>query len=68
MIDERLDPHPRPKRRPFCDINLLVDLDLGDRKTLLRVVHAKEIPSTRIGRKILIPTAWVVRELDPDAA
>ena len=37
------------------------------RATAYAAVHAGEIPAIRVGRRLLVPTAWLRRELDPEA-
>jgi hypothetical protein len=57
-----LDPTVKPWLRP----DDLVPLGFGVRKTVYAAIKAGQIPSTRIGRKLLVPTWWVRRQLQLD--
>jgi hypothetical protein len=43
----------------FCRVDDLVMLGFGERKALYGAVERGDIPSVRLGRKLLIPTTWV---------
>jgi hypothetical protein len=58
-----LDPAKKPWLRP----DDLARCGFGDRKTVYSAIKAGQIPSTRIGRKLLVPTWWVRRQLQLDA-
>jgi hypothetical protein len=58
-----LDPAVRPWLRPDDLISLRL---AGSRKTIYAAIKKNQIPSTRIGRKLLVPTWWVRREMQLD--
>ena len=64
-ITDRLDPYKNPFLRVQPD---MVDLGWGDPKTIYAAIARGEIPTVKVGRKVLIPTAWVRRalQLDPE--
>lgn len=64
MVTDQLD----PKVKPFHKPSELVEYGFGDHKTILDAIRRGEIPCTRVGRKLLIPTAWVRRQILPDEA
>jgi hypothetical protein len=43
----------------FCRVDDLVMLGFGERKALYDAVRRGDIPSVRLGRKLIIPTTWV---------
>jgi hypothetical protein len=57
-----LDPAVRPWLRPD-DLALL---GFGDRKSVYGAIKAGQIPSVRVGRRLLVPTWWVRRALQVD--
>jgi hypothetical protein len=59
-----------PQEHPFLKVRDLTALGFGDAKTIYGAIARDEIPVVRVGRKVLIPTAWVRRtlQLDPPAA
>jgi excisionase family DNA binding protein len=63
-----LDPHGEldPVLNPWLRPDDLARLGLGDRKTIYRAIHTGDIPSTKVGRKLLVPTWWVRRQLQLD--
>jgi excisionase family DNA binding protein len=61
-LDAELDPGVNPWQKP----DDLPRLGFGDRKTVYAAIKAGQIPSTRIGRKYLVPTWWVRRQLQLD--
>jgi hypothetical protein len=66
-LDAELDPRRKPWQRP----DDLTRFGFGDRKVVYAAIRAGQIPSTRVGRKLLVPTQWVRRQLhldDPRAA
>jgi hypothetical protein len=44
---------------PFVRVDDLADHGFGERKALYEAVRRGDIPSLRLGRKVLIPTTWV---------
>ena len=57
---------PSPATRPTMavdDVAAILDLD---RKTVYAAIHAGEIPSIRVGRRILVPTIWLAATIAPD--
>jgi hypothetical protein len=55
-----------PATKPFYKVAELSRLGFGDPKTLHAAIARKEIPVVRVGRKLLVPTAWVRRQLQID--
>lgn len=47
------------EHRGFLTTTELVERWPADRKTILNAIKAGEVPCTRLGRKWLIPLAWV---------
>lgn len=56
-----------PVETPFLRVPDLVRLGFGNEKTIYDAIGREEIPVVRVGRKLLIPTAWVRRTLQIDA-
>jgi hypothetical protein len=46
-------------REPFVRVDDLAEHGFGERKSLYEAVKRGDIPSVRLGRKVLIPTTWV---------
>ena len=57
---------PDPKNRPTLSVDEVADLLGLDRKTVYASVSSGEIPSLRVGRRILVPTRWLA-DLDESA-
>jgi hypothetical protein len=57
-----LDPVLKPWQRP----DDLTRCGFGDRKVVYRAIKSGDIPSTKVGRKLLVPTWWVRRQLHLD--
>lgn len=55
---EILDPQADPFLRP----DVVAARWKLDRKTVLGAIKAGDIPATRVGRSLLIPTAWVLAQ------
>lgn len=47
-----------PLAGAFCRVDDLAELGFGERKALYEAVKRGDIPSVKIGRKVLIPTTW----------
>ena len=58
---------PDPKNRPTLSVDEVADLLGLDRKTVYASVSSGEIPSLRVGRRILVPTRWLADLIAPDA-
>jgi hypothetical protein len=61
MSETTLD-HPEldPAVKPFHKPRELVDLGFAsDMKTIYGAISRGEIPVVRVGRKMLVPTAWI---------
>jgi hypothetical protein len=56
-----------PLKKPFWKTNELHRLGMGHQTAVLAAIKAGDIDAVRIGRKLLIPTAWVRRALGLDA-
>jgi hypothetical protein len=61
-ITDQLD----PTTRPFLRVSDLPAFGFGDRKTVYAAIHRGDIPVVRVGRKVLVPTAWVRRSMQLD--
>ena len=57
-----------PVETPFLRVPDLARLGFGDQKTIYGAIGRGEIPVVRVGRKMLVPTAWVRRVLQIDPA
>jgi hypothetical protein len=60
-----------PATKPFHKPRELIELGFAsDLKTIYSAISRGEIPVVRVGRKMLVPTAWIRRAmgLDPDPA
>lgn len=72
MSETMLDrPGLDPAFKPFHKPRELVDLGFAsDMKTIYGAISRGEIPVVRVGRKMLVPTAWIRRAmgLDPQPA
>jgi excisionase family DNA binding protein len=55
-----------PLVKPFQAPRNLARLGFGDPKTVYAAIANGEIPVVRVGRKILVPTAWVRRAMALD--
>jgi hypothetical protein len=68
MSETTLD-HPDldPATKPFHKPRELVDLGFAsDMKTIYGAISRGEIPVVRVGRKMLVPTAWIRRAMGLD--
>jgi excisionase family DNA binding protein len=67
MAGRTLDPpHLDPAVKPFHKPMELVDLGFGEPKTIYAAIQRGEIPVVRVGRKMLVPTAWIRRAMALD--
>jgi hypothetical protein len=59
-----------PRTVPFVKPTQLPELGFGSQKAVYAGIKRGDIPSVRVGHRLLIPTAWVRRALllDPPAA
>lgn len=56
-----------PRRKPFWKPGELSRLGMGSHQTVLDAIEAEQIPCLRVGRKVLIPTSWLRRQMQlPD--
>lgn len=56
-----------PRIKAFWRPSELHRLGMGAHQTVLAAIQAGEIPAVKIGRKLLIPTAWIRRQMQlPD--
>ncbi|MFN8053597.1 MAG: helix-turn-helix domain-containing protein [Acidimicrobiales bacterium] len=58
---------PDPNNRPTLSVDEVADILGLDRKTVYASVSSGEIPSLRVGRRILVPTRWLADLIAPDA-
>ncbi len=56
-----------PAVKPFHAPRELAGLGFGDPKTVYAAIARGEIPVVRVGRKMLVPTAWIRRSMALDA-
>jgi hypothetical protein len=59
MVPKRSAVHDPWLDGPFVRVDDLADHGFGERKALYDAVRRGDIPSVRLGRKVLIPTTWV---------
>lgn len=52
--------------RPTVAVNAVAEILGLDRKTVYAAIHTGEIPSIRVGRRILVPTVWLAATITPD--
>ena len=57
---------PNPAAHPTLAVDAVAEILGLDRKTVYAAIHAGEIPSIRVGRRILVPTVWLVATIAPD--
>jgi len=57
---------PDPVRHPTMTVDVVAEILGLDRKTIYAAIHAGEIPSIRVGRRILVPTVWLAATIAPD--
>ena len=55
-----------PATRPTLQVDAVAEILGIDRKTVYAAIHAGEIPSIRVGRRILVPTIWLAATIAPD--
>lgn len=58
---------PDPKARPTLSVDEVAEILGLDRKTVYASVRSGELPSLRVGRRILVPTRWLAARIAPDA-
>jgi hypothetical protein len=64
---ERVVP-PFDPDKPFTSVATLVALGFGAERTVYEAIARRDIPSTTVGKKRLVPTSWVLRQLSGDPA
>ena len=57
---------PDPKERPTLTVDAVAALLGVDRKTVYAAINSGELPCLRVGRRILVPTAWLATRIAPD--
>jgi len=57
---------PDPAERPTLTVNAVAEILGLDRKTVYAAINSGELPSLRVGRRILVPTAWLAARIKPD--
>ena len=57
---------PDPLVHPTLTVDAVAKILGLDRKTVYAAIHAGEIPSIRVGRRILVPTVWLTATIAPD--
>ena len=58
---------PDPKDRPTLSVDDVAEILGLDRKTVYSAITSGELPSLRVGRRILIPTSWLAARITPDS-
>jgi len=58
---------PDPKSQPTLSVDDVAEILGLDRKTVYASVRSGELPSLRVGRRILVPTRWLAARIAPDA-
>ena len=59
---------PDPTRQPFMSPDEIARATGSNVKTIHAAIRSGEIPATRIGRKVLVATAWLAARADPAPA
>lgn len=57
---------PDPQDHPVLNVDAVAEILGLDRKTVYAAINCGELPSIRIGRRILVPTAWLAARISPD--
>lgn len=57
---------PDPVERPTLTVDAVAEILGLDRKTVYAAINSGELPSLRIGRRILVPTSWLAARITPD--
>ncbi|HKY14814.1 MAG TPA: helix-turn-helix domain-containing protein [Microthrixaceae bacterium] len=57
---------PDPAERPTLTVDAVAEILGLDRKTVYAAVESGGLPSLRVGRRILVPTAWLAARITPD--
>lgn len=57
---------PDPKERPTLTVDAAANILGVDRKTVYAAINSGELPCLRVGRRILIPTAWLAARISPE--
>lgn len=58
---------PDPIERPTLTVDAVAEILGVDRKTVYAAINSGELPSLRVGRRILVPTSWLAARITPDA-
>ena len=58
---------PDPTERPTLTVDAVAEILGLDRKTVYAAVNSGELPSLRVGRRILVPTSWLAARITPDS-
>ena len=58
---------PDPTERPTLTVDAVAEILGVDRKTVYAAINSGELPSLRVGRRILVPTSWLAARITPDA-
>jgi excisionase family DNA binding protein len=67
MNTAELDPAELdPLQKPFWKPAELHRLGMGRHNTVLDAIDRGDIPAVKVGRKVLIPTSWIRRQLGLD--
>jgi excisionase family DNA binding protein len=58
---------PDPTERPTLTVDAVAEILGLDRKTVYTAINSGELPSIRVGRRILVPTSWLAARITPDS-
>lgn len=58
---------PDPEDRPTLTVDAVAEILGLDRKTVYAAINSGELPSLRVGRRILVPTSWLAARITPDS-
>jgi len=58
---------PDPTERPTLTVDAVAEILGLDRKTVYSAINSGELPSLRVGRRILVPTSWLAARITPDS-
>jgi excisionase family DNA binding protein len=58
---------PDPLQHPTLGVDAVAAILGIDRKTVYAAINSGELPCLRVGRRILVSTAWLAARIAPDS-